>query len=472
MIIRLYKQMKEIRVHAEKKCRKILWPESDFSPTIQMWYDQIHAYLQLIHLQEGKVKNMGNVLRFARWQHIEHPNLLTMDELKDSLQFACIRKADLRKQAKGLRKVHLRDCLINAQTKKQHKRVAAIKQKCNREEGKRMWYLIKQMVKDPHSPSVLQVQGVVNGEVKEYIMQEDVEQAIQRKCEVRFSLAHSAPVMKTLLGERLRYLSDESFARSIIMGTYDIPFDMDPATKLILEEIGKLGVKIVNGKGNEIIVTPEELKCFWSKVNKFTSLSMSRVHYGHYKAAIQDEMSAEVLALQLTVKARSGIPPEDWSIGLQVMLEKIAGVCLAEKLHAIQLYEADFNCYNQFIFGKHAMQNLTESRYIPEELFSQKGSTAEDAKFNKTLMADLSWQARWPMIDTSADAAYCYDQVNHIIMSLIWLVLTNGNISAIVAAMICLQMMKFFQRTSFGESKMFFGGPFYFPYMIGAQPRQ
>ncbi len=74
---------------------------------------------------------------------------------------------------------------------------------------------------------------------------------------------------------------------------------------------------------------------------------------------------------------------------------------------------------NQFIFGKHAMQTLTESGYIPEELFSQKGSMAEDAKFNKTLMADLSRQARRPMIVTSADAAYCYDCVNHIIMSLV-----------------------------------------------------
>ncbi len=64
--IKLYKQMMEIRVHAEKKCRKILQPESDFSPTIQMWYDQIHAYLQLIQLKEGKAKNMGNILSFAR----------------------------------------------------------------------------------------------------------------------------------------------------------------------------------------------------------------------------------------------------------------------------------------------------------------------------------------------------------------------------------------------------------------------
>ena len=120
---------------------------------------------------------------------------------------------------------------------------------------------------------------------------------------------------------------------------------------------------------------------------------MSGVHCGHYKAAIQGEVSTQVLAQQLNVIARNGIPPEDWSLRLQVMLEKIAGVCLVKKLQAIQLNKADFNCYNQLIFRKHAMQTLTQSGYIPEELFSQKGSTAEDAKFDKTLMADLSCKA-------------------------------------------------------------------------------
>jgi hypothetical protein len=175
-------------------------------------------YLQLIRLKEGKAKNVGNILRFARQKHIKQPDKLTMDELKEGLQLARICKANLRKQAKGLRKVHLCDCLIDAQSKKQHKWVAAIKQKCNREESKRMWYLIKWTVKDPCSPSVLRVQRVVNGEVREYIIQEDVKQAIQRECEARFLLAHSAQIMKTLFGERLRYLSDEALARLIILG--------------------------------------------------------------------------------------------------------------------------------------------------------------------------------------------------------------------------------------------------------------
>jgi hypothetical protein len=120
MIIKLYKQMMEIRVHAEKDCRKILRPESNFSPTIKMWYERIHAYLQLIRLKEGKASNASNIVRFSKRTYIERPAELTMEELEDGLQFCRIRKADLRQQAKGLRKVHLRDCLLDAQSKRQN----------------------------------------------------------------------------------------------------------------------------------------------------------------------------------------------------------------------------------------------------------------------------------------------------------------------------------------------------------------
>jgi hypothetical protein len=221
-----------------------------------------------------------------------------------------------------------------------------------------MWYVIKRTVKAPQSPSVLKVQQVINVKTHEYEVQENVENAIQQECEIRFSLAHSAPIMSTVLGKRFRYLSDKLLAKAIITGTYEIPLGMDPATTLILEEIGRLGIKLVNKEGTEVIITPEDFKIFWKKVGKFTSSSMSEVHYGHYKAAIKYDISTKILAQQLTVVAQSGIPLESWSIGLQVMLEKIAGVCLVEKLRAIQLYETDFNCYNQFVLEKAAMESL------------------------------------------------------------------------------------------------------------------
>jgi hypothetical protein len=104
-----------------------------------------------------------------------------MEELQDSLQFARIRRADLRKQAKGLRKVHLSNCFVDSMEKKQKKRTGAIKQTIKKKESRRIRYLIKQTVRDPQSPSILKVHSVINGETQEYEIQEDVKNAIQRE---------------------------------------------------------------------------------------------------------------------------------------------------------------------------------------------------------------------------------------------------------------------------------------------------
>jgi hypothetical protein len=71
MITKLYKQMTEIWQHAKKKCCKILRPGSNFSPALQLWYNRIHAYLQLICLKEGKAQNVGNIMRLAKHKQIE-----------------------------------------------------------------------------------------------------------------------------------------------------------------------------------------------------------------------------------------------------------------------------------------------------------------------------------------------------------------------------------------------------------------
>ena len=77
-------------------------------------------------------------------------------------------------------------------------------------------------------------------------------------------------------------------------------------------------------------------------------------------------------------------------------------------------------------------------------------------------MNDLSRQSRTPMSIVSVDAAQGYDRVNHVIMSLVWLALI-GVKRPIKVLFHCLQAMKFFWRTGYGDSSTFTGGEgFYF----------
>ncbi len=57
----------------------------------------------------------------------------------------------------------------------------------------------------------------------------------------------------------------------------------------------------------------------------------------------------------------------------------------------------------------------------------------------------------------SADAAKCYNQINHIVMSFLLLAII-GLMGLLVAMLHLIQMMKFFQRTARGNLNTFVGG--------------
>ena len=92
---------------------------------------------------------------------------------------------------------------------------------------------------------------------------------------------------------------------------------------------------------------------------------------------------------------------------------------LLKKVRYIQPYKADFNFFQQIIFGKEATNVLTNNGFFSKEHFNKKGSTAEDAKFDKISTEELSRQARHPMATVSVNAAQYHDRVNHMIMALI-----------------------------------------------------
>ena len=141
-------------------------------------------------------------------------------------------------------------------------------------------------------------------------------------------------------------------------------------------------------------------------------------------------------------------------------------MCLVEKSRYIQLHKADFNFFQQFIFGIEAMNALIDNGFLPEEHFIKKGSTAEDAKFDKTLTEDLSRQARYLMAVVSVDTAQCYDIVNHVIMALMWYALIR-KLGPITVLLTCLHTTRFFQRTGCGDSATFLDGQHLLKYLMG-----
>jgi hypothetical protein len=139
------------------------------------------------------------------------------------------------------------------------------------------------------------------------------------------------------------------------------------------------------------------------------------------------------------------------------MLEKVAGVALVNKLRTILLMEGDFNYMNKWVFGHEAINKLYTLGYIPGNQYSQKESTAEDARMDNRLTMDISRQLKQPLATMAADADKCYNRINHIIMSFFLLAMV-GTIGPIVAMLHPIQAMKFYQSTARGDSTTFMEG--------------
>ena len=232
-------------------------------------------------------------------------------------------------------------------------------------------------------------------------------------------------------------------------GKVDIPDNVDATTAMLLTEIRRLWNSTEEFRCKVFEILPGHYDHYWRRAKEQTSSSFANIHFGHWKAAVFSESLKSFFAAKLTAIGTYGIPPRRLGLGLQVMLEKVAGVGLVNKLREILLMEGDFNFFNKWTFGHMAMEELYRLEYIPQDQYIQRGLTAEDVRMDSRITTDLSRQLGHPMAIVAVDADQCYDRINHIVMSLVLSVV--GCAGLVVALLRPIQTMKFYQRTAWGD---------------------
>ena len=437
----------------EKKCRKITSQYNlPFSPEIQRVYRLQKAYANLQRYQEGRSKN-SNIITSATKAGIENPRNISVAKCIAGVT-ACRRKMkDLEKKADNLRREHLRDRLLLANKKGDVKRKTEIQQIMTNERSKDEWRTIKFGIGKPNVGAITKIQKQVNGIVIDITDVDRMNKEIQDTSRARFTLALSAPIQNSSLKIRLGNFGETIFAKQLLEGTGDIPLDVEEATKELIEEMMVLWDEMVS-KHEVPLISSHNYIGHWNRVRETTSSSISTIHFGHWKAFLQSPALVDFECRILTLIARSGIPLERWSTGLQVMLEKTPGVSLVDKLRFILLIEGDKNAYNRMLIGYKAVRQLEEIGYIPEDQYSQRGSTAEDSKLDNRLTLDISRQMRINMTAISADADQCYDRINHIVLAMA-LRAVCGDPGIARAMLEAIQNMKYYQRTGRGDSNTF-----------------
>lgn len=454
---RLDRQVIEIQKGAESKCRRIFKIDGEYSLVAKYWHQRIQVLTALIRRADGKATaNDGNICRMARNRGISQPRRQSKPELIQFRKAAKARKKTLKTQGKWLRREHLRECFARAKARGNEEKCSQIRQRMLRENCTSMWRSINFTTRDPHPGPLQRVEILQNGTIIEKTTESEMIETIFDETEDRFSAAGIAPISNCSISESLGSFGFTQLGEDITSGNFSPPPDLDDTTAALLEEIGKLG-KQFRDNYVDITISPDEFSNIWSKAREKTSSSMCGVHFAHYITAAGSKFLSTVFAKKISLIARTGSAPLRWRNVLMVMLEKKMGCALVGKLRAILLKEADDNFHSGVIFGGRMMDRAREIGFIPEEQMAERHRTAEDGAFQKVLMHDYARLKRSAYSVVSADAANCYDRVNHIILALLlWsLGLPQGPLAAML---VTIAFMKYYLRTGFGESKDYMGG--------------
>ena len=451
------RQRKELKLHAEKKCRRISSGRIPFSEEASIWIRRLQVYRSLLKYHAGKVTNRGNLKRAARRCKIYRPMHSSVEDLRARIKAAKDKCKYFRRHGQKYRRNHLDRCLLRAQNRKDEEAEKKILAIIQREKQRSFWRAQNMAMGKKKGSSVRTVQtSDEEGQVTEHRTQESITEAIFENIHrQRFYLAERAPICKGQMREDFGYLAMSPVAKAILDGTYLYPDYFDQATKELCEECARYRQRIeANSVSSDIRIDRWQER--WSRANENTSSSESGLHFSHYIAGAESDIISGLDSILTSVALRKGIALERWSRGLSVMLEKMFGCSLVNKLRSILLMEADFNWANKEIFGIRMMNNVRDHNLMCDEIYSEKGRMADDGGLAKVLFNDIVRQSRLPACIASVDAAQCYDSIAHAIASLVFQAfgVPDGAIKAMLTA---IQEMKYFLRTAFGDSKDFAG---------------
>lgn len=228
---------------------------------------------------------------------------------------------------------------------------------------------LKRVLQKVQGGAISRIEVLEEGQYVEKDSQAKVEQHTMAMCSARFRLTEGTPLrvepMRSALGP---FAVHTEMAKAILQGTYVVLEQTDQFTKEFINTIQACAPQDPDLRLS-CTITKEDFQHFWKKSRERTSSSISGLHYGHYKAAAEDDLLSKIHALMTELAVVGGSPFTRWQKGLSCMLEKSPGVIKVDKLRVILLMEADFHFFNGLMFAGRMMRQAEALGHIPLECY-------------------------------------------------------------------------------------------------------
>jgi hypothetical protein len=299
-------------------------------------------------------------------------------------------------------------------------------------------------VKVPHKDSTS------NDQHTEYKTKDGIFLAVSKTLVGQFQSALVSQCHQGTFFEDIGHLADETVSQKNLLGMYEYPTDINPATRLLFEE-ATATYSAFSPSEVATYITVEDFQYFRQRAHERTGSLYSGLHFGHYKTGLFCRDLSALHASKLSLVARKGLPLSRWNRGLTVLLEKIVGNVFIHKLRAICLLEANFDWWNKLIFAKRMMQQAIHAGAIPQECFAKKNSYCNYAVLTKQFFCDSSQIWHHPVGLRECNFGDRYDWAVHPLTSNAlrsW----GVPVMAICVLLTLMQVMQCLLKTGFSKS--------------------
>ena len=447
---------RDVMRSAENKCRNWHMGEVDFSPQVMIWWHRRLTWKLLCDYHHGRNISTTLITRRARACGIIDPLESTPTEADKAYKICKTQFEKMKPRAAIYRRDFLRKQIKDYKANGNVFQAARLKVMQTREKSSSDWRRINSAWAQRSGGCVTKVSIQLNNDKIELTKQIPIEEAIMENNDKRFRLPYGTPMLDgSSLQKDLGLLSTTEAATQILGGTYHCEDDVEEETKRLIAGFSKVFDKARNLNFNQHI-SAQDYTTYWRGRKEKTSSSYSKLHFGHWIACADSPYLASLHAKRIELAFRSGAPLHRWQSGLSVMLEKVAGVNLVDKLRAILLMEADFNFANSLYFGKRALDSANKQDLITHNTFgSKRNSCPIEVPICRLMFFDMVRQMKRNASLGSFDAQTCYDRIAHSFLSLV--AQAVGTPQPLIVCMLkAIQNMKLYLRTGYGDSDRYY----------------
>ncbi len=446
-------------IAAERRCSKIRCGMVDFSVKVHDAMGSIICWRLLIAREKlkGKKNRPRSVTvkrRSKKWNFdISQANGLNLEELKLKEAEAVKEYLKVKPKAGTLREEFFSELAFDRSQEDGVKMESHLKQIIHQHNENKMWSRIKAATKKITGGAASYVETKVNNETVRITERGPLEAAITKANKSKLQQTNNIEIRSEPLRSHFGEQGDVNKWEQIHKGTLRLPddFPAEKGLKLFFERIASNHLPYI-----DIIPTEEEYNKGWKKMREKTSCAPP-IHFGHFRAPAVGSTVSKIHTITSNLPMIAGFVPDLWKECVNTMLVKKINDMRPEKLRLVTLLEPQY-LQNTKLVNKSMMAHAEKHNALaPEQYGSRRGKNSRTHCLHKRLLYDRTRLQHSTLVLIANDLKSCYDRI---VMMVAYLVLRDYGISEEVAKVVttCMMEMRHKIRTTYGDSKEYYGG--------------